>query len=73
MADRCVSSMAHPVNDSPRQIGKAFVVPDKEWGWMQGDGDYCGFPITLRIERDNQDGKAGWRVRILVREKDAPG
>lgn len=50
-------------------IGQAFVTADADRGEMSGPGDYCGFPIDVRIDRDTRNGVSGWRVRIFVRGK----
>lgn len=48
-------------------IGEAFVWQWKD-GVTRGYGTYAGYPIRLRLESAEKDGKLGQRVTIL----DAP-
>ncbi|MEJ0017515.1 MAG: hypothetical protein WDN25_13310 [Acetobacteraceae bacterium] len=52
------------MSDRPA-IGEAFVSKQPD-GSIGGDGQYCGFPIELRLDPDERNGKRGYRVRIMT-------
>lgn len=53
-------------SDNGAQLGRGFVCKQSD-GSIAGEGDYCGFPIAIRLEPDEQHGKRGYRVMLFQR------
>lgn len=45
------------------KIGEAFVSKNTD-NAIEGIGNYCDFPIVLKLEADTRNGKRGYRVAI---------